>query len=36
MELKILDPFGDYVTAGYLRNRYREKDLWLVGRQSTR
>jgi cell filamentation protein len=35
MELAILDPFGDYETAGYLRNTYQEKDLSLVGRLET-
>jgi fido (protein-threonine AMPylation protein) len=27
MELHVLDPFGDFETAGYLRNLYKEKDL---------
>jgi hypothetical protein len=27
MELQILDPFGDYETAGYLRNTFQEKTL---------
>lgn len=31
MELKILDPFGDYQTEGYLRNLFKEKDLEIVG-----
>lgn len=35
MELQILDPFGDYETAGYLRNIYQEKDLRLVGHLET-
>lgn len=35
MELLILDPFGDYETAGYLRNAYQEKDLRLVGHLET-
>jgi cell filamentation protein len=35
MELHVLDPFGDYETAGYLRNTYREKDLLLVGHLET-
>jgi cell filamentation protein len=35
MELSILDPFGDYTTAGYLRNIYQEKDLRVVGRLET-
>jgi cell filamentation protein len=35
MELQILDPFGDYETAGYLRNSYRAKDLRVVGRIET-
>ena len=35
MELSILDPFGDYQTAGYLRNRFREKDLSIVGHLET-
>lgn len=35
MELRILDPFGDYETAGYLRNIYQEKDLRLVGHLET-
>jgi len=35
MELRILDPFGDYETAGYLRNSYQEKDLRVVGRLET-
>jgi cell filamentation protein len=30
MELKILDPFGDYERAGYLRNLYQEKNLVIV------
>jgi hypothetical protein len=30
MELKILDPFGDYQTEGYLRNLFKEKDLEIV------
>jgi len=30
MELKILDPFGDYQTEGYLRNLFKEKDLELL------
>ena len=32
MELQVLDAFGDYETAGYLRNVFREKDVRLVGR----
>jgi cell filamentation protein len=35
MELKILDPFGDYETAGYLRNVYGVKDLEIVGHLET-
>lgn len=35
MELQILDPFGDYETAGYLRNAFREKDLRVVGHLET-
>jgi cell filamentation protein len=35
MELQILDPFGDYETAGYLRNSYQEKDLLVVGHLET-
>lgn len=35
MELQILDPFGDYETAGYLRNVYGVKDLELVGHLET-
>lgn len=35
MELKILDPFGDYETAGYLRNVYGAKDLNIVGHLET-
>lgn len=35
MELKILDPFGDYATAGYLRNVYGVKDLEIVGHLET-
>ena len=35
MELRILDPFGDYETAGYLRNSYQEKDLRVVGHLET-
>jgi cell filamentation protein len=35
MELKILDPFGDYQTEGYLRNFFKEKDLTIVGRLET-
>jgi len=35
MELRILDPFGDYETAGYLRNSYQEKDLHVVGHLET-
>jgi cell filamentation protein len=31
MELHVLDPFGDYETAGYLRNHFGEKDLRIVG-----
>lgn len=30
MELNILDPYGDYQTAGYLRNHFKEKDLEIV------
>jgi hypothetical protein len=26
MELRVLNPFGDYETEGYLRNRYKEKE----------
>lgn len=35
MELSILDPFGDYETAGYLRNTYQEKNLLVVGHLET-
>jgi cell filamentation protein, protein adenylyltransferase len=35
MELKILDPFGDYQTEGYLRNMFKEKDLEIVGHLET-
>jgi cell filamentation protein len=35
MELQILDPFGDYETAGYLRNIYRKKNLRLIGHLET-
>jgi cell filamentation protein len=35
MELQILDPFGDYESAGYLRNSYQEKDLRVVGHLET-
>jgi cell filamentation protein len=35
MELQILYPFGDYETAGYLRNIYQEKNLRLVGHLET-
>lgn len=35
MELKILDPFGDYETEGYLHNVYREQDLKIVGHLET-
>jgi len=35
MELLVLDPFGDYETAGYLRNHYQEKDLNLIGHLET-
>jgi cell filamentation protein len=35
MELKILDPFGDYETAGYLRNVYGVKELEIVGHLET-
>ena len=35
MELSVLDPFDDFQTAGYLRNRYGEKDLAIVGRLET-
>ena len=35
MELKILDPFGDYQTEGYLRNSFKEKDLEIVGHLET-
>ena len=35
MELRILDPFGDYETAGYLRNVYGVKDLEIVGHLET-
>ncbi|MBW4038037.1 MAG: cell filamentation protein Fic [Acidobacteria bacterium] len=35
MELQILDPFGDYETAGYLRNLQGEKDLKIVGHLET-
>lgn len=35
MELHVLDPFGDYETAGYLRNTYQERDLLLVGHLGT-
>ena len=32
MELTILDPFGDYDSAGYLRNHFGIKNLSIVGR----
>jgi cell filamentation protein len=35
MELQVLDPWDDYETAGYLRNRFQEKDLSVVGRLET-
>jgi cell filamentation protein len=35
MELRVLDPFGDYETAGYLRNAFGEKDLARVGQIET-
>lgn len=35
MELKVLDPFGDYQTEGYLRNLFKEKDLEIVGHLET-
>lgn len=35
MELRVLDPFGDYDTAGYLRNVYGEKDLRRIGHIET-
>jgi len=35
MEFKILDPFGDYETAGYLKNSFGEKDIVSVGRVET-
>lgn len=35
MELQILDPFGDYETAGYLHNVYQEKNLRLIGHLET-
>ena len=35
MEFAILDPFGDYETAGYLRNIFHAKDLGVVGRLET-
>jgi cell filamentation protein len=35
MELTVLDPFGDYETAGYLQNLYQEKNLNLVGHLET-
>jgi cell filamentation protein len=35
MELHVLDPFEDFQTAGYLRNRFQEKDLAIVGRLET-
>jgi cell filamentation protein len=35
MELQVLDPFGDYETAGYLRNSFGEKDLGLIGQIET-
>lgn len=35
MELQILDPFGDFETAGYLRNVYGVKDLELIGHLET-
>jgi cell filamentation protein len=35
MELNVLDPFEDFQTEGYLRNRYKEKDLAVVGRLET-
>jgi cell filamentation protein len=35
MELQVLDPFGDYESAGYLRNFYQEKNLRIVGHLET-
>jgi cell filamentation protein len=35
MESQILDPFGDYATAGYLRNVYGVQDLELIGHLET-
>jgi len=35
MELSVLDPFEDFATEGYLRNRYKEKDLAIMGRLET-
>jgi cell filamentation protein len=35
MEFQILDPFGDYETAGYLQNNFQEKNLRLVGHLET-
>jgi cell filamentation protein len=35
MELQILDPFGDYESAGYLRNVYGVHDLELIGHLET-
>jgi cell filamentation protein len=35
MELQVLDPFGDYESAGYLRNVYGQKDLRIVGHFET-
>ena len=35
MELGVLDPFGDYETAGYLRNYFAEKDSSIIGRLET-
>lgn len=35
MESPVLDPFGDYETAGYLRNRYASPDREAIGRLMT-
>ena len=35
MELKVLDPFGDYQTEGYLRNLFKEKSLEIAGHLET-
>jgi cell filamentation protein len=35
MELHVLDPWEDYATEGYLRNRHKEKDVRLIGHLET-